>query len=208
MRVITGLAKGRRLKAPSPATTRPMTDMVKGALFTMLTPLGIEGRRVLDLYAGSGSIGIEALSRGAATADFVEQNAGVAAIIADNLQHTRFDDRSRVHRARVSAYLARLAAAAPPSPGERFDLVFMDPPYAAPDIVETLAAVADSPALADDAVIVVGHSVRVELPDRAGPATRLHRRCHGNSCFSIYTMLGGDGAEAGDGPQAREGIGA
>ena len=204
MRVITGLAKGRRLKAPSPATTRPMTDMIKGALFTMLTPLGIEGRRVLDLYAGSGSIGIEALSRGAATADFVEQNAGVGAIIADNLAHTRFDDRGRVHRARVSAFLSRLATA-PPPPDERFDLVFMDPPYAAPDIVETLAAGADSPALADDAVIVVGHSVRVELPDQAGPATRLHRRCHGDSCFSIYTMPSGDRAEAEDGPPAREG---
>jgi 16S rRNA (guanine966-N2)-methyltransferase len=184
-----------------------MTDMVKGALFTMLTPLGIEDRRVLDLYAGSGSIGIEALSRGAATADFVEQNAGVAAIIGDNLKHTRFDDRSRVHRARVSAYLARVAAA-PPPPGGRFDLVFMDPPYAAPDIVETLATVAESPALAGDAVIVVGHSVRVELPDRVGSATRLHRRCHGDSCFSIYTMPGGDGAETEGASPAREGNGA
>jgi 16S rRNA (guanine966-N2)-methyltransferase len=206
MRVITGLAKGRRLKVPSPSTTRPMTDMVKGALFTMLTPLGIEHRRVLDLYAGSGSIGVEALSRGAATADFVEQNPAVCAIIADNLAHTGFADRGRVHRARVSAYLARLASA-PPPPDEHFDLVFLDPPYAAPDIVETLTTVVGSPALAEDAVVVVGHSVRVELPERAGPATRWRRRCHGDSCFSIYTMPGGEGERDAE-PPAHEGDGA
>lgn len=189
MRVITGMAKGRHLKVPKPSTTRPMTDMVKGALFSMLAPLGISGRRVLDLYAGSGSIGIEALSRGAAYADFVEQNASVCAIIADNLARTRLDRQGRVHRAKVSAYLARLAAA-PPPPEERYDLVVMDPPYAAPDIVATLLAVVQSPALAPDAVIVVGHSVRVDLPETAGPARRLHRRCHGDSCFSIYTLPG------------------
>jgi 16S rRNA (guanine966-N2)-methyltransferase len=205
MRVITGVAKGRHLKVPKPSTTRPMTDLVKGALFSMLAPLGIDGRRVLDLYAGSGSIGIEALSRGAAFADFVEQNAGVCAIIADNLAHTRLDRQGRVHRAKVSAYLARLAAA-PPPPDERYDLVIMDPPYAAPDIVATLDAVVNSPALAPGAVIVVGHSVRVDLPEAVGPARRLHRRCHGDSCFSIYTMpSAGATAGAGEPSPAREG---
>lgn len=187
MRVITGLAKGRQLKVPRATTTRPMTDLVKGALFAMLAPLGLDGRRVLDLYAGSGSIGIEALSRGAATADFVEQNAGVCAIIEDNLRLTRLDGQARVHRARVSAYLARLAATPPPA-GAGYDLVVMDPPYAAPDILEVLTAVAASPAVTPDALLVVGHSVRVALPDSVGPATRLRHRCHGDSCFSIYTM--------------------
>jgi 16S rRNA (guanine966-N2)-methyltransferase len=185
MRVIAGTAKGRQLKVPKPSTTRPMTDLVKGALFSMLLPLGLDDRRVLDLYAGSGSLGIEALSRGAATADFVDQNAAVCAIIAANLAHTRFDDRARVHRSKVSSYLARLAAD-PPPPDERFDLVFMDPPYAAPDISDIMTMVATSPALAPDAIFVVGHSVRVEVPDAVGPLTRLHRRCHGDSCFSIY----------------------
>lgn len=183
MRVISGSAKGRQLKVPSPKTTRPMTDLVKGALFSMLLPLGVAERRVLDLFAGSGSLGIEALSRGAATADFVEQNTAACAIIAANLAHTRFDDRARIHRARVEAFLARLAER---PPAVAFDLIFMDPPYALPEIPALLATLAASPALAPDAIIVAGHSVRVPLPDAAGRLDRLHRRCHGDSCFSIY----------------------
>jgi 16S rRNA (guanine966-N2)-methyltransferase len=144
----------------------------------------IEERRVLDLYAGSGSLGIEALSRGAATADFVEQDHAASAIIAANLAVTRLDDRARVHRTRVQGFLGRLAERPPTEP---FDLVIMDPPYAAPDIVAVLTAVATSPALAPDAIVVVGHATRVPLPDVAGPLTRLHHRCHGDSCFSIYT---------------------
>jgi 16S rRNA (guanine966-N2)-methyltransferase len=185
VRVIAGEAKGAHLRVPKPTTTRPMTDLVKGALFSMLLPLGVAGRRILDLYAGSGSIGIEALSRGADTADFVEQNAAVCAIIDANLAHTRFTERARVHRTRVAAFLARLAAS-PPAPDQRFDLVFMDPPYAAPDIVAMATQVATSPGLAPDAIVVVGHSVRVPLPDSLGDIPRLHHRCHGDSCFSIY----------------------
>ncbi len=184
MRVISGSAKGRQLKVPKPTTTRPMTDMVKGALFSMLLPLGLDDRRVLDLFAGSGSLGIEALSRGAASADFVEQNGAACAIIAANLAHTRLDDRARLHRARVEAYLSRLAAAPPAEP---YDLVFMDPPYAMPDIPAVMETLAASPALAPDAILVVGHSVRVPLPDSVGRLRRLHERCHGDSCFSIYS---------------------
>jgi 16S rRNA (guanine966-N2)-methyltransferase len=186
MRVIAGQAKGRQLKVPKATTTRPMTELVKGALFSMLWPLGVEGRRVLDLYAGSGSIGIEALSRGAVSATFVDQNEAVCTIIGANLALTRFDERARVLRAKVSTFLTRLAAA-PPADAERFDLIVMDPPYAAPDIVAILQAVALSPAITPDAIIVVGHSVRVALPESAGAFTRRHHRCHGDSCFSIYT---------------------
>lgn len=201
MRVIAGIAKGRPLKAPKPTTTRPMTELVKGALFSMLLPFGLEERRVLDLYAGSGSLGIEALSRGAARADFVEQNAGVCGIITANLALTRFDDRSRVHQARVAAFLVRLAAA-PPPPEDRYDLVIMDPPYAAPDIVDILTQVATSPTLASDVVIVVGHSVRVALPETVASFVRQRHRCHGDSCFSIYTAPEPAGAA---GPSLAEG---
>jgi 16S rRNA (guanine966-N2)-methyltransferase len=203
VRVITGEAKGRQLKVPKPTTTRPMTDLVKGALFSMLEPLGLDERRVLDLYAGSGSIGIEALSRGAATAVFVEQNAAVCAIIEANLALTRFGDRGRVVRAKVSSYLARLVVT-PPVADLRFDLVFLDPPYAAPDIVATLHQVAMSPAIADDAIVVVGHAARVTMPDAVDIRPRLHLRCHGDSCFSIYTVPESPDA-GGDAPDGRGG---
>ena len=95
MRVITGSAKGHRLKAPKGMTTRPMLDRVKEALFSVLEGYGPIRGRVLDLYAGTGSLGIECLSRGASWADFVEMRAHVCAIIRDNLAHTHFADRAR-----------------------------------------------------------------------------------------------------------------
>src|SRR5919204_6282575 len=96
MRVITGSAKGHKLKAPKGLSTRPMLDRVKEALFSVLEGYGPIRGRVLDLYAGTGSLGIECLSRGASWADFVEQRGHVCRIIAENLEHTRLDDRARV----------------------------------------------------------------------------------------------------------------
>src|ERR671938_762263 len=98
MRVITGSAKGHGLKAPKGMTTRPMLDRVKEALFSVLEGYGPIRGRVLDLYAGTGSLGIECLSRGASAADFVEQRAHVCRIIHENLEHTRLIDRARVHQ--------------------------------------------------------------------------------------------------------------
>src|SRR5215475_7118698 len=105
MRVITGSAKGHKLKAPKGMSTRPMLDRVKEALFSVLEGYGpIEGR-VLDLYAGTGSLGIECLSRGAAWADFVEQRPAVCRVIADNLAHTHFTEQARIHQMAVARYL-------------------------------------------------------------------------------------------------------
>lgn len=182
MRVIAGEAKGHRLKAPKGMLTRPMADKIKGAVFSMLASLGIESKRVLDLYAGSGAVGIEFLSRGAAWLDAVEQRADAVAVINDNLAHTKFADRARVHKTTVEAYLAR------PAIGP-YDTVMMDPPYADPKIADVMALVA---ARAPDrgvvagAALVIGHSPRVTLPARVGTFGRLRERCHGDSCFSIY----------------------
>src|SRR5687767_9502577 len=107
MRVIAGEAKGARLKGPPSFGTRPMSDKIKGALFSMLGSLGVEPDRVLDLYAGTGSIGIEALSRGAEWADFVEQNAAACAVVRANLDHTKFAESARVHQLPVAAFLGR-----------------------------------------------------------------------------------------------------
>ncbi len=180
MRVITGEAKGHTLKGPPSAATRPMTDKVRQALFSVLGSLGVEPDRVLDLYAGTGSIGIEALSRGATWADFVEQNAAACAVIRANLAHTKYSAVSRVYQLPVAVFLARGEAP--------YDLVIMDPPYADPEIIPTLERIATSRLVQSGTVVAVGHSPRVVLPDQLGGLTRLRERCHGDSCFSIYEV--------------------
>lgn len=187
MRVIAGEAKGFRLKGPPSTGTRPMADKIKGALFSMLGSLGVEPDRVLDLYAGTGSIGIEALSRGASWTDFVEQNAAACAVIRINLATTKFDRAARVHQLPVAAYVAR-----PVSP---YDLVVMDPPYADPEILPTLERVGLSTLVQSGTVVAIGHSPRVQLPERAGALERIRERCHGDSCFSIYEVVGTDAPE-------------
>lgn len=178
MRVIAGEAKGHNLKGPPSTATRPMTDKIRQSLFNMLASLGVEPDRVLDLYAGTGSIGIEALSRGATWADFVDQNAAACAVIRANLVHTKYRDVSHVHQMPVATFLTRRE--------EPYDLVILDPPYADPEIVPTLSRVAESSLVQSGSIVVVGHSPRVTLPDETGQLTRLRLRCHGDSCLSIY----------------------
>lgn len=184
MRVIAGERRGFQLKGPAGRFTRPMADKIRGALFSMLASLGVEPVRVLDLYAGTGGIGIEALSRGAEWADFVEQNSAAATVVRANLAHTRYADVSRLYQEPVHAFLGR----AERHPGEPapYDLVIMDPPYADPELVPTLQRVGRSPLVESATVLVIGHSPRVDLPERAGHLIRLRERCHGDSCFSIY----------------------
>jgi 16S rRNA (guanine966-N2)-methyltransferase len=119
MRVIAGKAKGRRLKPVPGSETRPITDRAKSALFSIVGP-DIVGARFLDLFAGTGSVGIEALSRGATEAVFVENGRAAWRTIRDNLAHTRLIEGARVERADVFQYLAR-----PPQP---FDYVYVAPP--------------------------------------------------------------------------------
>ena len=186
MRVIAGEAKGFRLKGPPGPGTRPMADKIKGALFSMLASLGVAPERVLDLYAGTGSLGIEALSRGAAWADFVEQNAAAVAVVRANLAHTRFAAAAQVHQLPVLAFLQQAERGG--RDGSGYDLVILDPPYADPQIVPTLERVGTSPLVQSGTVVAIGHSPRVALPERAGRLARLRERCHGDSCFSIYEV--------------------
>ena len=121
MRVITGTARGRRLKELQGMETRPTTDKVKESLFSIIQ-FDIEGRRVLDLFAGTGQLGIEALSRGAAEAVFVDRRPDAVRLVQENLALCAFTDRARVKSGDALAYLKS---------GEKFDLIFLDPPYAA-----------------------------------------------------------------------------
>lgn len=210
MRVISGSAKGRQLKGPPGLGTRPMTDRLKTSLFNILSPYGFEDIRVLDLYAGSGSLGIEMLSRGAAWADFIEQNASVCRIISDNLATTRLADRARVHNMAVARFLSvrgegrgarsEKGIVIHPSPlaphpqkvnaNSEYDIIILDPPYADPAISDTMQAIALSPLLAQDGLVVIGHANRVKLADEYGEGRiqRVRHRAMGDSAFSIYEV--------------------
>jgi 16S rRNA (guanine966-N2)-methyltransferase len=191
MRVITGSAKGHQLKAPKGMGTRPMLDRVKEALFSVLEGYGPIRGRVLDLYAGTGSLGIECLSRGAAWADFVEQNGHVCAIIRDNLRHTKLDNRARVIQAPVARFLGQANGA------QSYAIIVMDPPYADPAIEATIGTIERSTLLDDEGVFVVGHSPRVVLADQYATLRRIKFRRLGDSCFSIYERAAPEADDAG-----------
>jgi len=193
MRVIAGSARGLRLAGPEGAGTRPMTDRVKESLFGTLASLGYpqDGDRVLDLYAGTGALGIEALSRGAGWCDSVEQNAAMAGVIAANLTATRLAAQAQVHALPVAAYLRAWAAGRPPGDTSgladvKYDIIFMDPPYADPEIVTILGRLAGPGFLAAEGLLVVGHAAAVEMPDAPGTLRRIRHKALGGSAYSLY----------------------
>jgi 16S rRNA (guanine966-N2)-methyltransferase len=187
MRIVSGEARGRKLRAPkSQGITRPMADKIKEALFSVLASLGVEYDRVLDLYAGSGGIGIEALSRGASWCDFVDRDSHAVRAIRENLEHVGFADRGRIHQVPVLTAIRNAR--------EPYDMVTFDPPYADPDIISTLDALSLSNAVRDGTIVAVGHSPRVDLPERIGRLEKLRGRCHGDSCFSVFDVVVDQGA--------------
>jgi 16S rRNA (guanine(966)-N(2))-methyltransferase RsmD len=188
MRVISGIAKGRQLKGPPTMGTRPMTDRLKTSLFDTLTPFGIAGARVLDLYAGSGSLGIEMLSRGAEWCDFVEQSAGVVRIIQDNLRITGLGGKAHVYKMPVERFLGTIGGDGGGPGGVEYDIIALDPPYADEGIERTLEMVASRPILAGDGLVVIGHATQVKLADEygGGRIRRVRHRVMGGSAFSIY----------------------
>ena len=166
MRVIAGVARGVPLVAPRDRGTRPITDRVKETLFGILGDR-VPGARVLDLYAGSGAIGIEALSRGAAHATFVERAPSALAAVRANLERTRLGELARVDPREVERFLSDAT-------NDASDLVFLDPPYELRAIVAPLRAVV--PHLAPGAMIVVKHFWRTEPPEVAGLEAVRQRR--------------------------------
>jgi len=189
-RVIAGSARGVRLAAPGDVT-RPLGDRVKQTLFAILEPR-LEGAVVADLFAGSGAGGIEALSRGAARAVLVEKDAGACRTITENLRRTRLEDRARVVRRDVAAWLSDPDAAAPSGP---FDLVLADPPYADTDaLVRTLELVA--PHLADGGVVVAKHFWRDAPPPRVGMLAATRHRRFGETALTLYERASEEADEA------------
>ena len=183
MRVIAGTAKGHHLKFASSTRLRPTSDMIKGAIFSALDSMEIDYGRVLDLYAGTGALGIEALSRGADHADFVERDPRFCDIIWGNLVHTKFTEQAHIYRSTVEKALSFLK--------ERYTLVLMDPPYADKTISGMLQILADSPIVGEGSIIVVEHSERNQLESAYGCFHSIKDINHGDTSVSIYQFAAG-----------------
>ena len=187
-RVIAGSAKGIRLRAPGPGT-RPIADRVKQTLFAILEP-ELDGAHVLDLFAGSGAGGIEALSRGAASAIFVEKDQGATAVIEANLRAAGLAGPSAtVIRWDVIRWLAE------PNVDAAADLVLVDPPYAETELLGRVLAVlggADAP-LAHDARVVAKHFWRDKPPERVGMLAVERERRFGETALTFYRRTDSEG---------------
>ena len=176
MRVIAGSLKGRRLKAPTWDGLRPTSDKLRDTLFNILAPR-IAGARVLDGYAGTGAVVIEAISRGAAHVTFVERDRRAQALIADNLAHCGVADGYVIIRASVARALDDLR-------GTSFDLALFDPPYGeqADGVLDAAGAL-----LAGDGVVVLEHGRRQPSPESAGRLVRTREVTSGDSALSFYS---------------------
>lgn len=162
MRVISGSARGRKLKAPEGLTTRPTTDRIKESLFNIIAA-DLYECRFLDLFSGSGSMGIEAISRGAKKAVFVDNNRNSVAVINENIKATRFEERAEVMNCDVSNAIARLGGL-----GEKFDIIFMDPPYNKGLVESALTYIVKENILADDGYIIAEQSQEDKIPEVQG----------------------------------------
>ena len=194
-RVIAGTAKGVRLAAPGPGT-RPLADRVKQTLFAVLEP-DIPGAVVLDLFAGSGAGGIEALSRGAARAVFVEKDGGAARVLAENLRRTHLDGASRVVRRDAVAWLMDPAGATADGP---FDLVLLDPPYADSAALERALELVGTH-LSEDGVVVAKHFWRDAPPSTVGLLASARERRFGETSLTFYRRRSPDGPGASSGDE-------
>lgn len=181
MRIIAGAFKGRRL-APVKGRIRPTAAKVREAVFSILGP-AVGGLRVLDLFAGTGALGIEALSRGAAVAVFVEDHPESLKVLRRNLEDLGLADRTTVWPLPVTAALKKLAGQV-----ERFGLAFLDPPYGGGDAVAALTALASLNLLRPGARVVVEHSRRESLPEACGQLGRLEVRRYGDTQVAFYLM--------------------
>ena len=184
MRVAGGDARGIRLKGPSVASVRPTTERVRAAIFNILDAEQVTDHRILDLYAGTGSLGIEALSRGAGWGDFVERSRRQCVDLRENLARAGYADAGRVHCSDAVRWLTQ------PDPGEpgagSYGLALLDPPYRMGDPTPTLEALWQSGALLPDATVVIGHSSRMALPERVGGLRQYDRRSYGDNAIAFY----------------------
>lgn len=177
MRVITGKARGIQLKTPEGMQTRPTSDRVKEALFSIIQ-FDIPGAKVLDLFGGTGQLGIEALSRGAKSAVFVDAGEKACALIRENLKRTKLDTDGRVIRSDYMDYLKRTK--------EKFDIIFLDPPYAEVFLENALNIITEIDILQSNGIIIAERPLDKELVLNFEGYQRSRDYKYGNTLLTVY----------------------
>jgi 16S rRNA (guanine(966)-N(2))-methyltransferase RsmD len=188
MRIIAGTFRSRSLEAPAGLATRPTSDRLRETLFNVLAPR-IQGAVFLDLYAGSGAVGMEALSRGGAAVTFVERAPAALSVLRANLAKLGITTGFRIQPGSVSAYLRRQQADRKPGLANAFSLVFLDPPYdAAQEYAATLNLLGTSQAwlLAPGALVIAEHRRKERLEERYGGLERTRLLEQGDASLSFY----------------------
>ena len=175
MRVITGTARGRKLETLDGLDVRPTTDRVKEAMFSSIQ-FEIEGATVLDLFAGSGQLGIEALSRGANKCFFADNSASSVAVVKKNLQTTKLTDQAVVSLSDYKTFLSTVNA--------NFDIVFIDPPYAL-DVIEEILTLLDKKT-SDSVKILYEHGIEKQLPEKVGRFTLKKNYKYSKTVVTLY----------------------
>ena len=178
MRVITGSARGAKLKTLEGLATRPTSDRVKEAIFNIIQ-FDIQGRRVLDLFGGSGQLAIEALSRGADYAVIVDQSAEAVKVIKDNLKKVRFDQQASVFQMDYLRYLSTAR--------EKFDIIFLDPPYAEKSLENALQKISEIDILSDGGIIICERPKDKVLPSEVGGLLCSKDYNYGKTAVNLYT---------------------
>ena len=182
MRVIAGRAKGHRLKVPKGTTTRPATDLVRGAIFSILETIARDWTYVLDLFAGSGALGIEALSRGAGWVDFIEREPRCCDIIRQNLEKTKLAAQAHIYGYSVVKALSFL--------DKEYGIILMDPPYANTSIGNVVTQLATSRLVGINTIVVVTHSSHLALDSTYATLNLIKEYRHGDSCIAVYEKEG------------------
>jgi len=163
---------------PKGTTTRPATDLVRGAIFSILETIASDWTQVLDLFSGSGALGIEALSRGAGWVDFVEQKPRCCGIIKQNLEKTRLDAQAHIYCCNVAKALTFL--------DKEYDIILMDPPYSNSSIDTVITQLATSKLVGVSSIVVVTHSPHLPLKSTYATLNLIKEHRHGDSCIALY----------------------
>ena len=182
MRIIAGKAKGHRLKVPRGTVVRPATDLVRGAIFSILETTTSGWAEVLDLFAGSGALGIEALSRGAGWVDFVERKPRCCAIIKQNLEKAKLEAQAHIYCCSVAKAISFL--------DKEYSIILIDPPYSNSSIGSLVTQLATSKLVGVGSTVVVTHSSHLPLSSSYAALNLIKERRHGDSCIAVYQKGG------------------